>query len=115
MCPGNNESAGKKKSTRISHGNAHLKSVVCESAWAASKCKKNYLREWFWRLSRRRGTKKGIIALGRKILIIIYYMLSTGEAYDESRFEQSRQRQDELRKHRLISEAKKLGLTVITT
>lgn len=113
LCPGNNESAGKKKSTRISHGNVHLKSIICQSAWAACKSKKNYLHDWFWKLARRRGTRKAVIALGRKMLTIIYYMLKTGEVYDEDRFELSKQHQDELRKQRLIAEAHKLGFAVV--
>ena len=67
MCPGNNESAGKKKSTRILQGNSHLKSVLCQCAWAATHTKKNYLREWFFKLSRRRGMKKAVIALGTEL------------------------------------------------
>ena len=115
MCPGNNESAGKKKSTHLSRGNVHLKSVICQCAWAAARSKKNFLHEWFWRLARRRGTKKAVIALGRKLLTIIYYMFMTGEVYDEGRYDLSKQRQENLRKSRLIIEAKRLGLTVVAS
>lgn len=113
MCPGNNESAGKKKSTRITPGNAHLKSVLCQCAWAAIRSKRNYLREWFYKLSRRRGMKKAVIALGRKMLVILYNMLTTGECYNEKHFAEAQNKYDEIRKRRLISEAKKLGLELV--
>jgi transposase len=113
MCPGNNESAGKKKSTRLSKGNTHLKNILCQCAWAATRCKKNYLRDWYWKLSRRIGMKKAVIALGRKILTIIYYILTSGESYDEGRYAQVKQRHDELRKNKIIAEAQKLGLKLI--
>lgn len=113
MCPGNNESAGKKKSTRITQGNSHLKNVLCQCAWAATHTKKNYLREWFFRLSRRRGMKKAVIALGRKMLVIIYNMLTTGECYDEKHFGEAQVKYDDIRKKRLIAEAKKLGLELM--
>ena len=114
MCPGNNESAGKKKSTRIAQGNVHLKSVLCQCAWGAARSKKNYLREWFYKLSRRRGMKKAVIGLGRKMLVIIYNMLSTGECYDEKHFDDAQVKYDDIRKKRLIAEAKKLGLELMS-
>lgn len=113
MVPGDNESAGKKKSTRLRKGNPHVKSVICQCAWAATKSKKNYLREWFWKLSRRRGTKKAVIALGHKLLIIIYHMLTTGEVYDENRYSEVKTRMDESKKQKLIAEAKKYGLVLV--
>lgn len=112
MCPGNNESAGKKKSTRITQDNAYLKSVLCQCAWAATRSKKNYLREWFYKLSRRRGMKKAVIGLGRKMLIIIYNMLTTGECYDEKHFDDAQVIYDDIRKKRLIAETKKFGLNL---
>lgn len=110
MCPGNNESAGKKKSTRITQGNRHLKSVLCQCAWAATHTKKNYLREWFFKLSRRRGMKKAVVALGRKMLVIIYNMLVSGECYNEQYFQEAQVKYHDIKKARLIAEAKKLGL-----
>jgi len=113
MCPGNNESAGKKKSTRISQGNRHIKSVLCQCAWGATRSKKTYLREWFYKLSRRRGMKKAVIALGRKILVIVYHMITTGECYDEKHFDEVQTKYDDIRKKRLLAEAKKLGLELM--
>lgn len=113
LCPGNNESAGKKKSTRLSKGNVHLKNVLSQCAWAATRSKKTYLRDWFWKLSRRRGMKKAVIALGRKLLTIIYHMLSNGEFYDEDRYGQAKNRNEEIRRCKIVAEAQKLGLRLI--
>jgi transposase len=60
MCPGNNESAGKKKSGRTSHGDKHVRTVLVEAAWAASRTKGTFFKERFQRLALRRGTKKSI-------------------------------------------------------
>ena len=113
LCPGNNESAGKKKSTRLSKGNVHLKNVLSQCAWAATRSKKTYLRDWFWKLSRRRGMKKAVIALGRKLLTIIYHMFANGEFYDEDRYGQAKNRNEEIRRCKIIAEAQKLGLRLI--
>ena len=72
-----------------------------------------YLSSWYWKLKQRRGAKKAIIALARKILVIIYNMIKNGSSYDESVFETVRQKQEERRKKKIISEAKKLGLQIV--
>ena len=112
LVPGDNMSAGKKKSTRLRNGNPYVKSVICQCGWAAARSKKNYLRSWFWALSRRRGTKKAVIALGHKLLIIIYNMLLTGEVYDENRYAVVQSRTEEYKKQRLLAEARKYGLVL---
>lgn len=75
MCPGNNESAGKIRSSRIRKGNTHLKTVLVQLAWAASRTKNTYLNSKFRALSRHKGNKKAIVAIGRKLLVICYHML----------------------------------------
>lgn len=70
----------------------------------------SYLSSWFWKIKQRRGAKKAIIALARKVLVIIYNMLKTGSVYDESIFETVKQKQSERHKKKIIAEAKKLGL-----
>lgn len=72
-----------------------------------------YLSSWYWKIKQRRGAKKAIIALARKILIIIYNMLKTGSQYNEDIFETVKQKQSERHKKKIISEAKKLGLQII--
>ncbi|WP_168735466.1 IS110 family RNA-guided transposase [Cohnella fermenti] len=81
LSPGNNESAGKKKSSRTSSGNPHIKSVLVECAWAASRTKRTYLAAKFWKLAARRGKKKALIALAHKMLIIVYHLLHRQQPY----------------------------------
>ena len=112
VVPGDNESAGKKKSTRLKKGNPYVKCVICQCAWEATRASKNYLREWFYRLSKRRGMKKAVIALGHKLLVIVYNILTTGETYDEDRFAEVQKRVDESKKMKLIAQARKYGLVL---
>lgn len=72
-----------------------------------------YLSSCYWKIKQRRGAKKAIIALARKILVIIYNMLKTGSEYDESIFETVKTKQSERHKKRIIAEAKKLGLQIV--
>jgi transposase len=75
VCPGSNETAGKNKSGRITHGNKYLRSLLVESGWAASRTKNTYMSAKYKSLVGRRGKKKAIIALGHKILIATYFIL----------------------------------------
>ena len=83
LTPGNNESAGKKKSARISRAGVYLKPALVEAAHAAVKDKAHpYYAIKYERLAKRRGKKRAIIAIARMILTAIYKMLSTGEAWN---------------------------------
>jgi transposase len=113
MSPGNNESAGKKYSTKVLKGNPYIKNVLCQCAWAATRQRNSYFNSWYWKVKQRRGAKKAIVALGRKMLAVIYALLTTGALYDESSFDRIKEKQDELRKNRIIAEAKKYGLQLI--
>lgn len=113
LCPGDNESAGKKKSTRITKGNPRIKSVMVQCAWAATKCKNYFLRDWFYRLRARRGTKKALIAVARKLLSIVWHILTSGEVYAEERYEETRKNEEERRKQKLKAEATKLGYKLV--
>lgn len=70
MSPGNNESAGKKKPGVTTHGNKHLKTILTEFGWIASKMKGTYLWSKYHSLVGRRGKKKALVAVGHKILIM---------------------------------------------
>lgn len=83
MCPGNNESAGKKKSERITHGNSSLKTALTEASWVASHIKGIYLKAKFESLAVRRGRKKALIAIAHKILVAAYFILKNKEEYRE--------------------------------
>ena len=83
LTPGSNESAGKKKSVRISRAGVYLKPALVQAAHAAVKDKKNpYYAIKYERLVKRRGKKRAIIAIARMLLTAIYSMLSTGEAWN---------------------------------
>ena len=83
VCPGNNESAGKRKSSRIPKGNMYLKTALVEAANAAARAKGTYLRDKFYRLKARRGYKRAAVAIAHKILVSIYHMLSQQIAYHD--------------------------------
>ncbi len=83
LTPGNNESAGKKKSVRISRAGVYLKPALVQAAHAAVKDKSSpYYALKYERLTKRRGKKRAIIAIARMILTAIYSMLSTGEVWN---------------------------------
>jgi transposase len=75
MCPGNNESAGKRLSGRTGHANRWLRSALVEAAWSASHTKETYFSAQYHRLAPRRGKKKAIVALGHTILVDIYHII----------------------------------------
>jgi transposase len=83
LSPGNNESAGKRKSGRIKKGNPYVRRLLCEFAHAASKTR-CALQAKFQTLVVRRGRKRSIIALAHKLLRTIFFMLSRGESYRDS-------------------------------
>ena len=85
LAPGCNESAGKKKSVKISRAGVYLKPALVEVAHAAVVDKNcNYYSVKYKQLSKRRGKKRATIAIARKILVAIYHMLSTGETFNPS-------------------------------
>jgi transposase len=83
ICPGNEESAGKRKRARITHGNVWLRRALAEAAWAASHTKDTYLSAQYRRLAGRRGKKRALIAVAHTILTIIYHMLKRNSKYHE--------------------------------
>ena len=83
LTPGNNESAGKKKSVRITRAGVYLKPALVQCAHAAVKSTKSpYYKKKYDSLVKRRGKKRAIIAIARMILTAIYQMLSTGEVWN---------------------------------
>ncbi len=113
LSPGNNESAGKRKSAHINKGNPYLKSMLCEIGWVISGKRTLYLSGWYWRIKQRKGAKRATIALARKLLTLIYTMLKTGQPYNEDCFEQRRKRCERKRAHRMVNELQKLGYMVV--
>ena len=83
VCPGNHESAGKRKSGKTRDGNPWLGRTLCQAAWAATRKKNCYLSAQFQRLAARRGVKRALVAVAHSMLIIGYHVLKTGVGYHE--------------------------------
>ena len=81
VCPGNNESAGKRSSGRTRKGNIFLKTALIEAAVGASHKKGSYLKDKYWKLKSRRGPKRAAMAIAHKILIAAFHMLATDAPY----------------------------------
>jgi transposase len=81
VCPGNNESAGKRKPGHARKGNPHLRTMLVQAATSAARVKGSYLKDKYHRLKARRGPKRAALAIAHKILIATYHMLSTGRDY----------------------------------
>jgi transposase len=81
VCPGNNESAGKRKRSNTRRGNIHLITALVEAAHGASATKNTYLKDKFHRLKARRGYLRAAVAIGHKILTAVYVMFSKGVEY----------------------------------
>ncbi|WP_261309427.1 IS110 family transposase, partial [Streptococcus suis] len=76
LCPGNNESAGKKRSTKIRHGNSYLKKCLYQAAFAVKKQKGSPLADRFYQIQSRRGSQKATIALAHQLLKTAYILIS---------------------------------------
>ena len=112
LCPGNNESAGKRHSSRICPGNRHLKVALMEAANAASRKKGSYLRAKYHRLSGRRGRKRALVGVARTILQSMYYIIQRGTHYQDLGENYYDQRNPEKLANRLAKRIEKLGFKV---
>src|SRR6185295_12614612 len=75
LCPRSDESAGKRRSTRLRQGAPWLKETLVQAAWSAARCKRGYLPAQFRRIKSRRGPKKAIMAVAASMLTAVYHML----------------------------------------
>ena len=83
LCPRNDESAGKRRSTRMRHGAPWLKTTLIQCSWAAARKKGSYIQAQFHRIRSRRGAKKAIGAVAASILTAIFHMLKNGTCYQD--------------------------------
>jgi transposase len=83
LCPGNNESGGKRFSGSTRKGNRYLRRVLTQSAWSLKRKKDCYLSALFWRVSSRGGSKKAALAVAHRILVIAYQVIRDGTVYEE--------------------------------
>jgi transposase len=115
LCPGNNESAGKRKSGRTGHGNVWLRAILVQVAWGASHTKGTYLSALYHRLAGRRGAKRAIIAVAHAVLVIIYMMLRNHTTYHDLGEKHFDQLNPQSVLNRAIRRIEKLGYKVTLT
>jgi len=112
MCPGNNESAGKRKSGKTSKGSRYLRAALVQAAWAASHQKGTYLAAQYKRLVKRMGKKKALVAVGHSILIIVYHVLQKRVPYQDLGGDYFERRHVSTQRQRLIRQLEALGVKV---
>lgn len=112
LAPGNNESAGKRYSSRIRDGNQALQTALSEAAWAAARTKGTYLAALYRRLAPRRGKKRAIVAVAHSILVSVYHMLSRHEPYHDLGGNYFDERKKASIVNRLLHRLEKLGYAV---
>ena len=113
VCPGNNESAGKHRSTHTRSGDPWLQSALVEAAWANIRSKDCYLAVRFWRIAKRRGQQRALIAVAHTILVICWHMLTDGTVYTELGPDYlARNDNPERRRRHLVNQLEHLGYHV---
>ena len=112
LCPGHNESAGKRRSGRTRKGSKWLRTGLLESALAAVRTKDSYLAAQYLRLKARRGHGRAAIAVCHSILAACWYMLQTGETYNDAGGDYFTRRDPERQTLRLVKQLEALGHTV---
>jgi transposase len=112
LCPRNDESAGKRRSTRMRNGAPWLKTVLIQCSWAAARTKGSYFQSLYHRLRSRRGAKKAIGAVAASLLTTIYHMLKNGTLYEDLGPNYFDQKAKERQAMRLINRLHTLGYQV---
>jgi len=112
LCPGQNESAGKRKSARLRRGAPWLKTMLVQCAWAAKRAKDSYYMAQFHRLRSRRGPQKAICAVAASLLTAIYHMLKSGAPHRDLGADYFDRRSPEAKAKRLVTQLAKLGFEV---
>ncbi len=109
MCPGNDQSAGKRRSGRTRKGSKWLRGTLTESALAATKTKTSYLAAQYQRLRGRRGHSKAVTAVGHSILTAAWHMLTNGELYRDLGGDYFTERNPDKTTKRLVKQLEALG------
>jgi transposase len=112
LCPGQNESAGRRKSSRLRKGAPWLKTMLVQCAWAAKRKKDSYYRAQFYRLQSRRGPQKAICAVAASILTAVYHMLKDGTEHQDLGAQYFDRRSTQQKADRLVAQLKGLGFKV---
>jgi transposase len=112
LCPGNHESAGKRQSGKTRKGNAWLRGVMTQAAWAATRTKRSYFRAQYYRLAGRRGKKRALVAVAHSLLVVIYHLLATGHSFKDLGMDYFDRRDAERIARHHIKRLEALGYTV---
>ena len=115
LCPRSDESAGKRRSTRLRKGAPWPKTALVQCAWAASRKKDGYLRAQFQRLRQRRGPKKAVCAVAASMLTAIWHMLRHGTFYQDLGAGHFHRRSPERQAQHLAQQIAKLGFACTIT
>lgn len=115
MCPCNDQSAGKRRSTRLRKGNPWLKTTLIQCAWAAKNKKGSYLQAQYHRLRSRRGPQKAICAVAASILTAVYHILKDGTPYQDLGPEHFTRRSQPTQAQRHVRRLQQMGYTVQIT
>jgi transposase len=113
MCPGNNESAGKRRSGKTNKGCTYLRDALIQAAWAATHTKQTYLAPQFRRLVRVKGKKRALIAVGHSTLVIVYHMLKQRASYQDLGGDYFDRQDAEKQRRRLMGKLESLGVKVM--
>ncbi len=112
LCPGNNESAGKRRSTQTTKGSPYLRAALTQAAWAVAHTKQTYLAAQYHRLARRMGRKKALVAVAHSLLVIVYHVLARRADYRELGGDYFDRQQHQTQQQRLIKRLERMGLRV---
>lgn len=112
LCPRNDQSAGKRRSTRLKKGAPWLKTTLVQCAWAASRTKGSYFQAQYHRLRARRGSKKAICAVAGALLTTVYHMLKNGTLYQDLGAEHFDRRAKQHKVSMLLHRLQNLGYNV---
>lgn len=112
MCPGNNESAGKRRNGKTRKGSRWLRHALIEAAHGAARTKNKYLKSQYHRVAAHRGKKKALVAVGHSILIISYHLLTRGQEYTDLGANYFDERDRNAVQRRCVRRLEKLGFQV---
>jgi transposase len=112
MCPGNNESAGKRRNGKTRKGSRWLRHALIEAAHGAARTKNKYLKSHYHRVAAHRGKKKALVAVGHSILIISYHLLTRDQDYSDLGTNYFDERDRIAVQHRCVKRLEKLGYKV---
>ncbi|MDT5268336.1 MAG: transposase [Acidobacteriota bacterium] len=112
VCPGNNESAGKRRSTQTMKGSPYLRAAITQAAWAAAHTKETYLAAQYHRLIKRMGKNKALVAVAHSLLVISYHVLARRADYRELGGDYFDRQHRQTQQQRLVKKLEAMGLKV---